>query len=138
MYQFISEQGFTLNASAVITTQDACAINLLGFKEKQEIASVFAQLTSLGEQVDQRVAQLRKQGEGIERETGVKQNEYNKVATAYQTIHGRMTKALKVSRTTEQMIRDFDERATSASDHYVLWLVLIVVVVGMIVYVARK
>ena len=138
MYQFISEQGFTLNASAVITTPDTCAINLLGFKEKQEIASVIAQLTSLGEQVDQRVAQLRKQGEGIERETGVKQNEYNKVATAYQAIHGRMTKALKVSRTTEQMVRDFDERAESASDHYVLWLILIVALVGVIVYVARK
>ena len=49
-----------------------------------------------------------------------------------------MTKALKVSRTTEQMVRDFDERATSASDHYVLWLILIVVLVGVIVYVARK
>ena len=138
MYQFISEQGFTLDTNTVIKTPDACAINLLGFKEKQEITNIITQLTSLGEQVDQRVAQLRKQGEGIERETGVKHNEYNKVATAYQKIHERMTKALKVSRTTEQMVRDFDERAISASNHYVLWLILVVVLVGVIVYVARK
>jgi hypothetical protein len=138
MHQFMGEQGFTLNADAVITTPDACAINLLGFKEKQKITDVIAELTSLGEQVHQRVAQLRKEGEGVEQQTGVKQNEYNKVAIAYQALHERMTKALKVSRTTEQMVRDFDERATSASDHYVLWIILIVVLVGVIVYVARK
>ena len=138
MYQFLNEQGFKLDTSRPIKQVSQCEINLLGSAQKAKIEQVMGELVALGEQVHSRATALRSQGDRVAKETGVANNEYNRVAKAYQGLDEKMGSVLQIGGTMRQMTADFKSRAISQEDYQSLWMILSVMVVAMMVYMARK
>ena len=138
MYQFLNDQGFKLDMGRPIQKVSDCEISLLGSAQKAKIENVMEELMGLGKQVRSRVLDLRTEGDRISKETGVKNNEYNLVAQAYQGLETKMGSVLQVGDTMRQMTADFKSRAISQESYHNLWMVLSVLVIALMVYMARK
>lgn len=137
MYQFLNDQGFKLSDEKIVD-ENQCAINLLDWPQKQEIQNTIDQLSALGDKVSQRVVELRKQGADVAKQTGVTENEYNRVANAYQGLSHKLQSVSRVSDTLSQMVSDFDLRAEAADGRYFLWLGACIALIGVIFYILRK
>lgn len=138
MHQFLNEQGFKLDTSRSIKHISECEINLLGFNQRAKIQQVMDELMALGKHVNSRVTALRHEGHRISQETGVSNNEYNRVAQAYQGLEGKMDSVLNAGSTMQQMAADFKSRAISQSDHHIIWMILSFSVIAMMVHMSRK
>ena len=138
MNQFLNDQGFKLDMTRPIKQVSDCEINLLGSHQKAKIEKVMEELMGLGKQVRSRVIALRTKGDQTSKETGIKNNEYNRVAQAYQGLESKMGSVLQVGDTMRQMTADFKSRAISQEGYQNFWMVLSVVVIAMMVYMARK